>query len=85
MTKCPECEAKIESDQLDGFDVDIGDRLVCTTCAASLTVAKVAPVELAVEPNDATAVSENGDAAGRHVKNWEKDGEWATEKNDRVR
>ena len=68
MTRCPECEAEIESDELDEFDVDIGDRLGCTACAAHLEVVKVVPVDLVVESEDAT---------GR-VKNWEKDGEWDT-------
>jgi hypothetical protein len=68
MTRCPECEAEIESDELDEFDVGIGDRLVCTACATPLEVIKVVPVDLVVESEDAT---------GR-VKNWEKDGEWDT-------
>lgn len=76
--RCPECEAEIESDELDEFDVDIGDRLVCTTCAATLEVVKVAPVELAVEADDVTDDVDDGDATGRHVKNWEEDGEWNT-------
>ena len=47
--RCPECDAEIESDALDEFDVDIGDQLFCTVCAASLVVSKVNPVELLVE------------------------------------
>ena len=75
MTRCPECEAEIESDELDEFDVDIGDRLVCTACAAHLEVTRVEPVELAVEAEDATDDVDAGDATGSHVKNWEEDGE----------
>jgi hypothetical protein len=77
-TRCPQCEAEIESDELDEFDVDIGDRLVCTACAATLDVVRVAPVELAVEADDATDHVDGGDATGRRVKNWEEDGEWDT-------
>ena len=47
--RCPECDAEIESDALDEFDVDIGDQLFCTVCAVSLVVSKVNPVELLVE------------------------------------
>jgi uncharacterized protein (UPF0212 family) len=68
MTRCPECEAEIEADELDEFDVDIGDRLVCAACASHLEVVRVVPVELVVESEDATD----------RVKNWEKDGEWDT-------
>ena len=73
--RCPECEAEIEPDELDEFDVDIGDRLACTACAASLEVARVAPVELTVESDDAADDLDDGEAAGRHVKNWEEDEE----------
>ena len=76
--RCPECCAEIESDELDEFNVDIGDRLVCTACAATLEVVKVAPVELAVEADDATGDVDDSDATGRRVKNWEEDGEWDT-------
>lgn len=79
--RCPECDAEIASDELDEFDVDIGDRLVCTACAAALEVVKVAPVELAVEADDATGNVDDvddSDATGRRVKNWEEDGEWDT-------
>ena len=75
-SKCPECEAEIQSDELDEFDVDIGDRLVCTACAGSLEVVKVAPVELAVGSHDARDDVDDGDATGRRVKNWEENGEW---------
>ena len=81
MTRCPECEAEIESDELDEFDVDIGDRLICTACATHLEVVRVVPVELAVESEDATDRSDNpdnGDATGRHAENLGKDGEWDT-------
>ena len=47
--KCPECDVEIESDGLDEFDVDMGDQLICTVCAASLVVSKVNPVELVIE------------------------------------
>lgn len=47
--KCPECDVEIESDALDEFDVDMGDQLICTVCAASLVVSKVNPVELVIE------------------------------------
>ena len=78
MTRCPECEAEIESDELDEFDTDIGDRLVCTACAAKLEVVKVAPVELAVGSDEVADDSDDDDATGRHVKNWEEDEEWDT-------
>ena len=47
--KCPECDVEIESDALDEFDVDMGDHLICTVCAASLVVSKLNPVELVIE------------------------------------
>ena len=79
-SRCPECEAEIESDELDEFDVDIGDRLVCTACAATvevvLEVVEVAPVELAVGSHDATDDVDDGDATVRRVKHWEENGEW---------
>ena len=76
MIRCPECEAEIESDSLDEFDVDIGDRLVCTICEASLEVTKVSPVELALESeSDLTDIDNNG-AAGPSSEIWDEDDEW---------
>jgi len=69
MTRCPECEAEIESDELDEFDTDIGDRLICTACAAKLEVVEVAPVELAVGSNEVSDDSDDDDATCSHVKN----------------
>ena len=52
MTSCPVCDADIEVDDLDEFDVDIGDRLGCFACGARFEVVKVAPIELALEGDD---------------------------------
>ncbi len=51
MASCPVCDAEIEGDELDEFDVDLGDRLSCSTCGAGLEVVNLSPVELAAEPD----------------------------------
>jgi len=74
MTRCPECEAEIDH-ELDEFDVDIGDRLVCIGCAAKLEVVNVVPVELAAESDDATSDPDDTDSAGSPSENWHEDSE----------
>jgi len=76
MIKCPECEAQVESDSLDEFDVAIGDRLVCTICEASLEVTKVSPVELALESESDSTDMDNNGAAGPPSENGDEDDEW---------
>ena len=58
MASCPECDAEIEVDELDEFDVDLGDRLRCSTCGVGLEVVNVAPIELTVEPADGSGEPE---------------------------
>lgn len=73
MTNCPECDAEIEPDALDEFDADIGDRLVCTVCAATLEVVKVAPAEVAVESDEAADDVDDDRPAGALTEAWEGD------------
>ena len=49
MPSCPDCDAKIEVDALDEFDVTLGDQLTCGACGAHLEVVGVTPVELVTE------------------------------------
>ena len=49
MPSCPECDAEIEVDALDEFDVDLDDRLTCSACGARLEVVDLEPIELAPE------------------------------------
>ena len=49
MPSCPDCDAEIEVDALDEFDVTLGDQLTCGACGAHLEVVGVTPVELATE------------------------------------
>lgn len=57
MPSCPGCDAEIEVDALDEFDVDLGDRLTCGACGAHLEVVSVAPVGLATE-SDVTDIDD---------------------------
>jgi lysine biosynthesis protein LysW len=49
MPSCPDCDAEIEVDALDEFDVTLGDRLTCGACGTHLEVVGVTPVQLAAE------------------------------------
>ena len=75
MARCPQCKTEIESDELDEFDVDIGDRLICGVCAANLEVVNVAPVELGVESDHATGVSDDDGSTGPPTRNPDEDDE----------
>lgn len=43
MAICPACEAEIEVDE---FDVDKGDQLICPECGEGLEVISLSPLEL---------------------------------------
>ena len=49
MATCPECDAEIEVDE---FDVDKGDQLMCPDCGSNLEVTGLAPIELELADDD---------------------------------
>jgi alpha-aminoadipate carrier protein LysW len=49
MAVCPECEADVE---IDEFDVDKGEIISCPECGVELEVVGLAPLELALAPED---------------------------------
>jgi alpha-aminoadipate/glutamate carrier protein LysW len=53
MATCPECDAEVEVDE---FEIDLGDPLVCPECGQNLVVSGTNPVELdfALNENDET-------------------------------
>ena len=66
MPSCPGCDAEIEVDELDEFDVDLRDRLTCGACGALLEVVNVTPVELAAELDLSEIDDEDEGKDGRH-------------------
>ena len=84
MPSCPECDAEIEVDALDEFDVDVGDRLTCGPCSARLEVVDVEPVELAAESDladledgDCRNDDEHSDASSAEDDEPDKPDDWA--------
>jgi alpha-aminoadipate carrier protein LysW len=49
MAVCPECEANIEMDE---YDVDKGEIISCPECGIELEVVGLAPLEVALAPQD---------------------------------
>jgi alpha-aminoadipate carrier protein LysW len=49
MAVCPECEADIEMDE---YDIDKGEIISCPECGVELEVLGLAPLELALAPQD---------------------------------
>jgi len=76
MTSCPNCNGEIEADELDEFDVNIGDRLRCKVCRTHLEVVNVSPVELELESDDSGDSSEEQTGDGTSLFTADKDDDW---------
>lgn len=44
MTRCPECDADL--DELDEYELEVGDTINCPSCSVELKVLTASPLEV---------------------------------------